>query len=67
MLQVLASASYDDTVKLYRDDGDNWITTATLSMSSSTFPHENPLGAIKQYLIHTNKQNDLVSTLNARI
>ena len=29
--QVLASASYDDTIKLWVDDGDEWVCQQTLS------------------------------------
>lgn len=30
--QILASASYDDTVKLYKEDDDDWICFATLGI-----------------------------------
>ena len=34
--QLLASASYDDTVKLWQDDGDDWACTDTLAGHTST-------------------------------
>jgi WD40 repeat protein len=34
--QVLASASYDDTIRLYRDDPDDWVCTAVLKGHTST-------------------------------
>ena len=37
MIQILASASYDDTIKLYIDDpSDDWFTFATLTEHTST-------------------------------
>ena len=35
-LQLLASASYDDTVKLYREEEDDWVCCATLEGHEST-------------------------------
>lgn len=34
--QLLASASYDDTVKLYQEEGDDWVCCATLEGHEST-------------------------------
>lgn len=34
--QLLASASYDDTVKLYREEEDDWVCCATLEGHEST-------------------------------
>uniref|UniRef100_A0A8C3UE56 Probable cytosolic iron-sulfur protein assembly protein CIAO1 n=1 Tax=Catharus ustulatus TaxID=91951 RepID=A0A8C3UE56_CATUS len=34
--QLLASASYDDTVRLYREDDDDWVCCATLEGHTST-------------------------------
>lgn len=34
--QLLASASYDDTVKLYREEEDDWVCYATLEGHEST-------------------------------
>lgn len=34
--QLLASASYDDTVKLYREEDDDWVCFATLEGHEST-------------------------------
>merc|ERR1711860_230846 len=34
--EVLASASYDDSIKLYEDDGDDWTCTNTLESRDST-------------------------------
>jgi WD40 repeat protein len=33
---ILASCGYDNTIKLYKDDGDDWICCATLSSHEST-------------------------------
>lgn len=35
-LQLLASASYDDTVKLYQEEEDDWVCCATLEGHEST-------------------------------
>jgi len=34
--EILASASYDNNIKIYREDDDDWICTATLSSHTST-------------------------------
>ncbi|NXM87328.1 CIAO1 protein, partial [Oenanthe oenanthe] len=34
--ELLASASYDDTVRLYREDDDDWVCCATLEGHTST-------------------------------
>lgn len=34
--QLLASSSYDDTVKLYQEEGDDWVCCATLEGHEST-------------------------------
>lgn len=34
--QLLASASYDDTVKLYQEEEDDWVCCATLEGHEST-------------------------------
>lgn len=34
--QVLASCSYDDTIKIWKDDDDDWQCTATLTGHEST-------------------------------
>lgn len=34
--QLLASASYDDTVKLYREEEDDWVCFTTLEGHEST-------------------------------
>lgn len=34
--KLLASASYDDTIKFWQDDDDNWICTSTLMNHTST-------------------------------
>ena len=33
---ILASASYDNNVKMYREDDDEWISTCTLSSHTNT-------------------------------
>ena len=35
-LDVVASCSYDNRVKMYKEDDDDWICFATLSSHSST-------------------------------
>src|SRR5690606_41162894 len=35
-VQLLASASYDDTIKIWRDDDDDWYCSATLEGHEST-------------------------------
>ena len=33
---ILASASYDNTVRMYKEDSDDWVCVATLSSHTST-------------------------------
>lgn len=35
-LDIFASGSYDDTIKLYRPDGDEWATFCTMEGHTST-------------------------------
>jgi len=36
MFQILASSSYDNTIKMFKEDEDEWINVATLTGHSST-------------------------------
>lgn len=35
-IKILASASYDDTINIYKEDGDEWVCIGTLASHEST-------------------------------
>jgi hypothetical protein len=52
LLQILASCSYDNTIKFYKEDadGDDWSCVATLGKPCSHVLKKNPLSKFVLFL-----------------